>query len=452
MATCFALVSLAMRAAVRVYFRRLRVRHAERFPAHGPVLLVANHPAMWTDVLVLDVALRRKLHFLAQGQLFRSPFRRWLLELHGALPLYAGGAAAQDRSLNEGTMARCRELFARGEVVALFPEGVSESERSVLPLKTGAARLALDAVDRVREAHAVPVVLAAGIHYADRTSYGSEVTVSLGDPLDLSTFRARVHEDGEHAVHTLTEVLHAALRSLILDLPEPELAAAVTELEPLAGLAHAKRAASLESAQHIAAVLDEIRTREPGDFAAIRRHARSYRRARRALRLSDRALHGDPASPAWRARTGLLALYCGLGALPALCGAVLHALPWAAGEWIAHSVRRDPTRFTFGRIASGLLFFPLTYAGLFAVLTQLPGVPPALAAGLLPLTFLLGIFTLHYAERARALADRMRLLCLSARRPRLVGRARREQLVLLQRLARASRTASGPDPDDGDAT
>ncbi len=444
----FSVVSLLMRAAVRVYFRRLRVRHGERFPRQGPVLLVANHPAMWTDVLVLDVALGRKLHFLAQGELFRLAARGFLLELHGALPVFAQ-RDPQGRTSNETTFARCRELFARGEVVALFPEGVSETDRQVLRLKTGAARIALNAVVH-GAAGTAPVVLAAGIHYADRTSYGSEVTVSVGLPVNLEPYLepylAHRQDAGETAVHALTDTLHESLRTLILDLPEPALAAAVSELEPLAGLSPVRGVAELESAQRVAATLGHMRATDPARFAGIRRHARAYRRARRALGLSDRAITWDPDTAPWLQRTGVLALYCALGAVPAALGATLHGLPWAAGEWIAHSVGRDPTRFTFGRISSGLVFFPVTYLTLFIVLTRLMGVDVVPAVGLLVLAMGLGLFTLQYARRAQVLWERARLMLERWRHPRLVRRARREQRGLVQLIAEAAEPPSASAP------
>lgn len=434
----FAVVSLAMRAAVRVYFRRLRVRHLARLPRRGPVLLVANHPAMWTDVLVLDVALRRKLHFLAQGELFRPALRGLLLELHGALPVFQQ-AGPGGRLHNETTFSRCRELFARGEVVALFPEGVSASDRRVLQFKTGAARIALDAAEHMGADGETLTVLATGIHYADRTSYGSEVTVSVGSPLELGPWLALRHDDPERAVHALTDALHDSLRTLILDLPEPALAAAVSELEPLAGLSPMRGMAELESAQRVAATLEHLRVNSPEGFARIRRHARAYRRARRALRLSDHALHWDADRAPWRQRTGLLALYCVLGALPAALGALLHVLPWAAGEWVAHSVGHDPTRFTFGRISSGLVFFPVSYAALFVVLTRALRVPLVSVVTMLVIALLLGLFTLHYAQRARSLWERGRLMLARRSHPKLVRRARAEQRGLLKLLAEAAK-------------
>jgi 1-acyl-sn-glycerol-3-phosphate acyltransferase len=437
----FGAVSLLTRAALRVYFRRLHVRHGERFPAHGPVLLVANHPAMWTDVLVLDVALRRKLHFLAHGELFRSRARAAILGLHGALPLVPAAECERARSRNEGTFRRCLELFERGEVVALFPEGVSVADRAVLQLKTGAARLALAGAAAWRSGGA-PLVVPAGLHYASRTAFGSEVTVNVGEPLALEPYRARFRDDPEAAVRALTDAMHRSLRALILDLPEPALAAAVTELEPLAGMAAPAGALEIESAQWIAARLEQLRADEPRRFERIRRHRRCYGRARRALGVSDGALLWSSRTLAWRVRLGELAALCVLGAVPAAVGAVLHAMPWAAGEWVAARVAVDPARISFARIASGMVFFPLNYGLMLLGAMHARALPAWQWTAALVAAIVLGLWTLSYRRHALALRERLRLLALERRHPRLVRRARVEQHALLRLLAEAGKPAA----------
>lgn len=437
-AVAFGGVSLLMRAAVRVYFHRLHVRHRERFPARGPVLLVANHPAMWTDVLVLDVALRRKLHFLAQGDLFRSRVRSAILGLHGALPLVPAPEGEPARSRNEATFRLCRELFERGEVVALFPEGVSVADRTVLELKTGAARLALASAN-ARARGGAPVVVPAGIHYASRTSFGSEVTVNVGEPIALGPHLARSRRDHEAAVHALTKTMRRSLRALILDLPEPALAAAVTELEPLAGISAPAGALEIESAQWIAARLEQLRADEPRRFERIRRHRRSYGRAQRALGVSDGALLWRPRTPAWRGRTGQLAMVCVLGAIPAAVGAVLHAVPWAAGELVAARVAVDPARISFARIASGMVFFPLNYGLLLLAAMHGRALPVWQWLAAVAAAISLGLWTLTYRRYALAFRERLRLLALDRRHPRLVRRARVEQHALLRLLAEAGK-------------
>src|SRR5437762_12351707 len=58
------------------FFKAVDVRHPERVPARGPVLLCINHPNNLIDSLVVGTVLRRKVHYLATAALFRSEERR----------------------------------------------------------------------------------------------------------------------------------------------------------------------------------------------------------------------------------------------------------------------------------------------------------------------------------------------------------------------------------------
>lgn len=433
-ALLFAIVNLATRAAVHVYFARVQVRHRERFPRRGPVLLVANHPAMWTDVMVLDSTLGRKLHFLTQGALFRPWLRGALLALHGAMPVSPAHAAPEAPARNAETFRNGGRLFAEGKVIAVFPEGVSRTDRQVLDLRPGAARIALQqALEAPPEA--IPVVLPVGLHYADRHAYGSTVTVSVGEAVDLSPFLRLAHLDHDRAVRALTLHLQRALRALTLDLPEPELAAAVTGLEPVAGLVSRHGVWELASAQRVAARLAQLQTAHRPRFAALLRHCRAYRRARTALGLSDRAVHWDAHATPWRHRTAALTTIAFLGFPGALVGLLLHGPAWAAGEAVARRVNRDPPRFSFARLSSGMVLYPLTWTLLSVALVATGVLRPMQVPWFVLGAALLGLWTLTWSGVVRRLGQRLRRLRIEARQPRLLQRARREQRALLAHLA-----------------
>src|SRR5262245_37987181 len=130
-------------AAAHAYFQRIEVRNAERVPRRGPLLVVANHPASFTDVIVLGAAVPRRLHLLAMAALFKPWIRGFGLRLCGTLPIYRRQDDPTLMHRNEDTFRACHELFDRGGAVLIFPEGTSLADRQVVPLKTGAARLAL---------------------------------------------------------------------------------------------------------------------------------------------------------------------------------------------------------------------------------------------------------------------------------------------------------------------
>src|SRR4029453_7949495 len=82
----------AMRLLVRFwlwfFFKPVDVRHAERVPAIGPVLLCINHPNNLIDSLIVGAALQRKVHYLASATLFRNPVAARFLRACGAIRVY----------------------------------------------------------------------------------------------------------------------------------------------------------------------------------------------------------------------------------------------------------------------------------------------------------------------------------------------------------------------------
>jgi 1-acyl-sn-glycerol-3-phosphate acyltransferase len=208
LAALYAAVQALMEVVSRVYFRRVETVHHDRFPARGPVLVVANHPAAWTDVVVLDVALDRKLHFLAHEPLFRPWPRRLLLALFSALPVWHRHDEPNSVSHNRDTFDRCRDLFRGGEAIAVFPEGVSEDDRTLQPLKTGAARLFLEHITAGDEA---PALVPVGIYYEDRTAFRTRVVVEVGPPIPVAADRAAWERDPDAEAHALTAEIRQAL-------------------------------------------------------------------------------------------------------------------------------------------------------------------------------------------------------------------------------------------------
>src|SRR5262245_17460824 len=70
------------------FFKSVDVRHPERVPPAGAVLLCINHPNNFIDSLLVGGALHRKVHYLATAALFRNPLVARFLRACGAIPVY----------------------------------------------------------------------------------------------------------------------------------------------------------------------------------------------------------------------------------------------------------------------------------------------------------------------------------------------------------------------------
>src|SRR5512143_2827662 len=283
-ALAFSGLMALMRAITLVHFRRDHVFGHERFPRRGPTLVVANHPSTWTDVVVLDVLLGRRMHYLALEELFRAWPGSMLLAVHGALPVSTSGAAGERSARNAAMFRRCESLFDRGEVVAMFPEGVSRSDGTLLPLKPGAARLALTYAAHPEHDRGFRV-LPVAIRYSDRRAFQSDVVVNVGEPVEL---RDLAGEALEVAVPRLTARMAEALDDLMPSVTGPERRALVAILEAVTR--DRPEGPGPERMRALAHAVAALESSDPAGHARLARLARRYDRARRAMRLTDRAL------------------------------------------------------------------------------------------------------------------------------------------------------------------
>ena len=109
-----------------------------RWPGKGPYVVVANHQSM-LDILLLS-RVPREMKWVAKEELFKIPWVGWMLRMSGDIAIRRGDPESGGEAL-----AKAKEYLARGMNVMLFPEGTRSARGTMLPFKSGAFRLALDA-------------------------------------------------------------------------------------------------------------------------------------------------------------------------------------------------------------------------------------------------------------------------------------------------------------------
>ncbi|MEU8414113.1 MULTISPECIES: lysophospholipid acyltransferase family protein [Amycolatopsis] len=93
---------------------RVRVHGAERIPASGPVVFMANHSSM-TEPALLFGMLSRRTAFLVKAELFKG-FVGWFFPKLGQIPVKRG---AVDRK----PLMAAVKVLEDGGAVGIFPEG-----------------------------------------------------------------------------------------------------------------------------------------------------------------------------------------------------------------------------------------------------------------------------------------------------------------------------------------
>ena len=414
------------RLVLRVFYRRLEAAGLERIPASGPTILVLNHPNGLMDPLLLLCLSPRPVSFLAKSPLFTMPFVSLFVKAFDSIPVYRPQDADADVRRNRETFAKARALLKRGGVLALFPEGVSHDEPRLMPLKSGAARIALGAASEG------PVtVVPAGLTYEARDLFRSGALLRLAKPFAVQPIP--LDERGEPprtAVKALTERLRVALEGATLQADD----AATLDLAAFAESLLPRGAESLQERVAVRKLLLEratlLRERAPDRLAALVARLERFRAVLSSARLSPDTLDSG-ASRAELAASAVAAILVALFlAPPALLGLLAHAPAYRLVGPLARRLSHGNTDIVATiKVLGAFLFFPLTWIGLGTAAGLAWGLPLGLLAGLaLPL---LGYLALLLLERWEATAAALRALGLSLLRRRAFVRLVAERDALL---------------------
>lgn len=97
------------------WFFQIHVHGSENEPQDGGYLAIANHIS-YIDVLVMAVALKRQIRFMAKKEVFKVPLIGRIVKSAGAFPVDRKGSAV-------APIKKSIALLESGEVVGMFPQG-----------------------------------------------------------------------------------------------------------------------------------------------------------------------------------------------------------------------------------------------------------------------------------------------------------------------------------------
>ncbi|GAA5937940.1 uncharacterized protein JCM15063_005419 [Sporobolomyces koalae] len=242
----YILIRWLFRFVLRVFYSSVVVEGVENIPPDGvPTMLCANHSNSLTDALLLVTSVppskRKLLRLTAKATQFgRGTFSSFLIENAGTLPIqrpkdYKG--VKVDNSVVFETLIKALE--EKGDMICMFPEGLSRFHPSMSPLKQGVSRIVADTLTKryhKGDARFQLAIQTVSMSYPQRNSFRSDVLITFNPPiyvsaethpnLILSNSNPNVvsndsaHKDEhEESIRSLTDTIGKSIRSGILDAP-----------------------------------------------------------------------------------------------------------------------------------------------------------------------------------------------------------------------------------------
>ncbi len=448
-------------------FKRVDVRHPERVPDAGPVMLCINHPNNLIDSLLVGAVLTRKVHYLATAALFRQPLLRRFLLAGGAIPVYrkqdadgTNGRAAATAALgrppsplpehaapatnnrNADTFAACHAAFDQGHLVAIYPEGTTHAEARVQRIKTGAARIALAyEAEHPGALSVIPV----GLSFEARKSFTGRVLVSFGEPVSLAPYAAVYRRDAVTGVDELTTAIQWAMEAQVVHVDRIDAAALVRGIEELyrdqlvrelreeRGLTE-RQVDLFRISRTIVDAVNHFKAHDPARVERLWQRIQAYRALLARYRVKDEAVQSRLGPRTLRRR--VLGAGEAFAAFPLFAyGALVNALPYFVPRGLARRLARKETDYATTRLLASVVAFPLFWSLEIWLVVRLAGaVWGALFALSLPVS---GLVAYHYLRGIGVLRRGVRLGVLALTREAAARDLLSEREAIIAELERA---------------
>lgn len=173
----------------RIFFRNIYISGT---PYTGPSSIWAgNHTSGIVDPAVIFSQAPVSLRPLAKSTLWNNPALKPLLELSRSIPVFRIQDMMKDekakrdneRPSNTGAFSAVTESLLAGDKILIFPEGVSHDDPYIHRLKTGVARMAIQAIATADKPNFSVTIQPFSIDYFEKDEFRSDVAIHFGEPI-----------------------------------------------------------------------------------------------------------------------------------------------------------------------------------------------------------------------------------------------------------------------------
>lgn len=344
----YSLLKFLMRITVRVFFRSVTIRNMELIPKSGPLLVLANHPSTFMDPIVIASMLKRKVYFLAKGELFKGSFLTWLFSRLNMIPVYRKQDDPSQMNKNKDTFVKCFEHLEKGGAILMFPEGTSITERKLRPIKTGAARIVLGA-EAQNDFKLGIQIFNIGLNYVNPHKFNQDLFVNIDTPIAVSDYKDAYTLDTFKGAENLTEEIRVRLEKLIIAIEDDKINELVKDVEVLykyklskdSGVGKKDKSQDFILTKNIIETVNYFSVHQPQRVEEIRQQIANYFRKLNAMDISDTDLVKSSVSKTFLRSSFNSLLTIIIGFPFYLYGLINNFLPFEIPGWVANKVAKS---------------------------------------------------------------------------------------------------------------
>ena len=368
----YRLLKFMIGIGIRLYYKEIRVKNLELLPQNGPLIIIANHPNTLMDAWVIGMICKQPIYYMAKATLFDSKFKLKLLKSLNMVPINRQGEGKIKGVSNEDSFSECYKILNEGKTLVIFPEGTSYKERVLRKLKSGTARIALEAEHRKNGKLGLKVV-AVGLNYSQSEKFRSNILIDIDQPQSVTGYLEEYAINSRNAAQKLTAQFRIRLEKVLVtnETNEEE-----NLIEKIYTILHSKYIPSAEKGvqrevtqrKDIKNRLDEMNLIEPWMISEIQLKVRSIQ-----WKLDKLKIKADFLDRRFRSRMFYRQLLTSsvfiIVALPLFIFGLIHNLfQYLFTDWIIPKLTKDIEYYAPFAIFIGLFLYPIIYLLLLYVI------------------------------------------------------------------------------------
>lgn len=371
------ILKLLFKITFRFFFRKTFRLNADRFPETGPLIICANHPGAFLDPIVIAASSKRRIYFLAKAAVFKGAFMKWLLPKFNMIPIYRKQDDPTQMHKNDETFSKCYEHLLKGDAILIFPEGISQLERKLNEIKTGAARIAMGAA-ALSDFKLEVKIQCIGINYDDPNLFRQDVLVSYSEPIVVNQYKNLYQEDQKEAINVVTNEIRTRLQAEVVHIEHEEADGITKQVEDLyrANLIGDKihtaelKKRELEMVQNISKAVKHFLHTDRSKVESVVNNIRSYFWKLDELGFSDKLVRsGRKGGSRYYYWLGELALII-LGFPVFIYGVTVNYLPFTLASFLSRKLVTQREFFGAIGVAAGMLLFLIWYSLLSVIVVK----------------------------------------------------------------------------------
>ena len=203
------------------YYQKVEVINRDRIPAKGALLFTPNHQNALMDALAVLFSIKRALVFLARADIFKKKLVAEILYFLRILPVFRPRDGQGEVKKNLETFKKTSEVLQKNIGLVIFPEGTHTDKQSLLPLKKGFVKIALqteEANDFKLGIQLIPMA----ITYSSYEQCRSVLSINFGHPIDLSPHYEAYKDHPAKAFNAIRDELSEALKLSMIHIDDDE--------------------------------------------------------------------------------------------------------------------------------------------------------------------------------------------------------------------------------------